>query len=80
MVNKECGNQCGITCGAEDATQIGDEEKRLEIGEQLTISACRENVQFDTLTLSRPVLQICNTKFNYLQLIRFLFKITSKQL
>ena len=31
------------------------------------------------LTLSRPGLQICNTKFNYLQLIRFSFKITSKQ-
>ena len=31
------------------------------------------------LTLSRRGLQICNTKFNYLQLIRFSFKITSKQ-
>ena len=29
--------------------------------------------------VSRPGLQICNTKFNYLQLIRFSFKITSKQ-
>ena len=26
MVNKVCVNQCGITCGAKDATQIGDED------------------------------------------------------
>ena len=31
-----------------------------------------------SITLSMPVLQICNTKFNYFQLIILLFKITSK--
>ena len=44
-----------------------------------TITHSFVSSKFKILTLSRRGLQICNTKFNYLQLIRFSFKITSKQ-
>ena len=50
--------------------------QHIDIRSTGVIAACK---QVTKLTLSRCGLQICNTKFNYLQLIRLSFKITSKQ-
>ena len=67
----EGGTKEGSEGGREGGRGERGERWRVQKGYASEVSSCTGRHGEEQLTLSRPVLQMCNNKFNYLQLIIF---------